>query len=52
MKENVRLGVIGAGNIAVKHLEALQGVAGATVVGITSRTRSKAEAMAARFGIP
>lgn len=52
MKEMVRLGIVGAGNIAVKHLEALQGVAGARVVGIASRTRAKAEALAARFDIP
>ena len=52
MKDMVRLGVVGAGNIAVKHLEALQGVAGASVVGIASRTRAKAEALAARFAIP
>ena len=52
MKETVRIGVVGAGNIAVKHLEALQGVAGANVVGIASRTRAKAEALAARFDIP
>jgi predicted dehydrogenase len=52
MKNTVRLGLVGAGNIAVKHLEALQGVAGASVVGIASRTRAKAEALAARFDIP
>lgn len=52
MKDRVRLGVVGAGNIAVKHLEALQGMAGASVVGIASRTRAKAEALATRFAIP
>lgn len=52
MKNTARLGLVGAGNIAVKHLEALQGVAGASVVGIASRTRAKAEALAARFDIP
>lgn len=52
MNDTVRLGVVGAGNIAVKHLEALQGVSGASVAGIASRTRTKAEALAARFGIP
>ena len=52
MKDRVRLGVVGAGNIAVKHLEALQGMAGADVVGIASRTRAKSEALAARFAIP
>lgn len=52
MKDTVRLGVVGAGNIAAKHLEALQGIAGASVAGIASRTRAKAETLAARFGIP
>lgn len=52
MKDTVRLGIVGAGNIAVKHLEALQEVAGARVVGIASRTRMKAEALAERFAIP
>lgn len=51
-KKEVRLGVVGAGKIAVKHLEALQDVAGAKVVGVTSRTREKAQAMAAQFSIP
>ena len=48
----VRLGVVGAGKIAVKHLEALQAVEGATVVGIASRTKSGAQALAAQFSIP
>ncbi|MBE7423392.1 MAG: scyllo-inositol 2-dehydrogenase (NAD(+)) [Bacteroidia bacterium] len=52
MKDTVRLGVVGAGNIAAKHLEALEGLAGASVVGIASRTRAKAAALAARFRIP
>lgn len=51
-KDDVRLGVVGAGNIAVKHLEALQAVQGARVVGITSRTKAKAEEIASRFSIP
>lgn len=50
--KDVRLGVIGAGKIAVKHLEALQAVDGASVVGITSRTRAPAQALAAQFSIP
>lgn len=51
-KERVRLGIVGAGNIAVKHLEALRAVEGASVVGITSRTKSKAQALASQFAIP
>jgi predicted dehydrogenase len=48
--DEVRIGVIGAGGIAVKHLEVLDAVPGATLAGITSRTRSRAESLAARFG--
>lgn len=47
----VRLGVIGAGRIAVQHLDVLQAVPGAHVVGITSRTRSRADDLAARYRI-
>ncbi len=52
MKDGVRLGVVGAGRIAVKHLEALQALEGASVVGITSRTKPKAQALATQFAIP
>ncbi len=52
MIESVRLGIIGAGNIAAKHLEVLQFIVGVKVVGIVSRTRSKAEELASRFHIP
>ena len=51
-KKEIRLGVVGAGKIAVKHLEALQGIAGASVVGVTSRTRASAQTLAAQFSIP
>ena len=52
LKNSVRLGVVGAGRIAVKHLEVLQAIGGASVVGITSRTKSKAQALATQFTIP
>ncbi|NTV28850.1 MAG: Gfo/Idh/MocA family oxidoreductase [Candidatus Omnitrophica bacterium] len=48
----VRLGLIGAGWIARQHLEALRGFADIKAVAIVSRTRSKAEALAAEYGIP
>jgi len=49
-KSILRLGVIGAGGIAERHLDALGAIEGASVVGIASRTRAKAEALAARYG--
>lgn len=48
----VKLGIIGAGGMAQKHLEVIRAMAGVEVVGITSRTRSKAEALASEYGIP
>lgn len=51
----LRLGLIGAGNIARQHLAAAARVGrslGVEVAGIASRTRAKAEALAAEFGVP
>jgi predicted dehydrogenase len=48
--DEVRIGVIGAGRIAIKHLEVLNACPGARLAGITSRTRSRAEALAGQFG--
>lgn len=47
----IRLGIIGAGAIARKHLEVLRAISRVEVVGITSRTRAKAERLAAEFGV-
>jgi predicted dehydrogenase len=47
----IRIGLIGAGNIAKKHLEVIKNIKSMTAVGITSRTRSKAEEMAREFNI-
>lgn len=52
VKKEARLGVVGAGKIAVKHLEALQAVKDVQVAGITSRTKANAQALAAQFSIP
>lgn len=52
MSDTVRLAVIGAGNIAPKHLEAVTGHPLARAVGVFSRTRGEAEALAGRFAIP
>jgi len=48
----IRLGIIGAGNIAAKHLEVIQNIKDLSAVGITSRTKGKAENLANKFGIP
>ncbi|OIO04247.1 MAG: hypothetical protein AUJ49_03295, partial [Desulfovibrionaceae bacterium CG1_02_65_16] len=49
----VRLGLIGAGNIARQHLLAAARLPETvTVAGLTSRTRSRAEALAGEFGVP
>lgn len=50
--KDYRIGAIGAGMIMADcHLEAYK-IAGFTVQAIASRTRAKAETVAARFGIP
>jgi len=51
----LRLGLIGAGNIARQHLAAAARVGralGVEVAAVASRTRAKAEALAAEFGVP
>ena len=47
----IRLGVIGAGEIAKEHLNVIKAMDGVSVSGITSRTISKAEAIANTFAI-
>jgi len=48
----VRIGLIGAGNIARQHLLAMARLADVEAVGLTSRTRAKAEALAGEFAVP
>lgn len=48
----IKLGIIGAGNIAVEHLKVIRNIDDLSVVGITSRTRTKAETLSAEFNIP
>ncbi len=48
----VRVALIGAGNIARQHLTALHCVPELEAVGLCSRTRARAEALAAEFGVP
>ena len=47
----IRLGIIGAGNIAHDHLKVIQAIGSVRVVGITSRTFSKAEKLAEIYQI-
>ncbi len=47
----VRIGLIGAGPITRKHLDVIADIGWIEAVGITSRTRSKAEHVAQEYGI-
>lgn len=42
----MRIGMIGTGNIASQHLEALAGVAGVEIVGVAGRNHERAKALA------
>ena len=48
---DIRLGIVGAGNIAKEHLKVIQAMESVRAVGITSRTLSKAEKLAKLFFI-
>ncbi len=48
----IKLGLIGAGGMAKKHLEVIRAIEGLETVAVTSRTRSKAEALAFEYAIP
>jgi predicted dehydrogenase len=49
--ERCTVAIVGAGGMAREHARAFQDVPGVTVAGIHSRTRSRAEALAADLGI-
>lgn len=51
MQQSLRLAVIGAGWASELHLQAFASVPGVEAVAIASRTRSRAEEVAARYGI-
>ena len=51
-KEICKVAVIGAGYMAREHIRAFQDIPGVQIVGINSRTRVRAEEMAAQFNIP
>ena len=48
---DIKLGIIGAGYIASKHLEVINQIKGMNVVGITSRSLNKAKRMAKKYNI-
>lgn len=49
---DVSIAIVGAGSMGREHAKAFAAVPGVRVAGLTSRTRSKAEALAAELGIP
>lgn len=48
---DVSIAIVGAGGMAREHAKAFASLPGVTVAGITSRTRAKADALAAELGI-
>lgn len=46
------MAIVGAGNMGRQHIRAFQDVPGVKVLGIHSRTRTRAEALAAEYGVP
>jgi predicted dehydrogenase len=51
-QKQCNVAVIGAGYMAREHIRAFQDVTGVKIAGITSRTKARAEALAAEFSIP
>lgn len=47
----VKIGIIGAGYIAEEHLKVIKEINNISVIGITSRTISKAKTLASKYGI-
>ena len=46
------MAIVGAGNMAREHIRAFADVPGVTIAGIHSRTRSRADTLAAEYGVP
>ena len=51
MADTLKVAMIGAGSMAPEHIKAFNAVDGVRVVGITNRTRAKAQALADAHGI-
>lgn len=49
---DIKVAIVGAGSMASEHIKAFKAVLGVKVVGIYSRTLSKAESLAKEFDIP
>jgi predicted dehydrogenase len=49
---DVSIAIVGAGGMAREHAKAFASLAGVKVAGLTSRTRAKADALAAELAIP
>jgi predicted dehydrogenase len=50
--DDIRIAIIGAGSMGREHARAFARLPGVKVAGIASRTRARAEALAAELGIP
>ncbi len=50
-QETCKVAIIGAGSMAREHLRAFQDVAGVDVAGLRSRTRARADSLAAAHGV-
>lgn len=48
----VKVGIIGAGNMAQEHARAFADIPGTELAGLYSRTDGKAKALAAKYGVP
>ena len=52
MADTCRVAFVGAGGMTREHIRVFKDIPGVAVVGITNRTREKAETLAAEFGLP
>lgn len=52
MEEKCKVAIVGAGYMAREHIRAFQDIPGVKIMGLHSRTKERAEKMAAQFGIP
>lgn len=49
---SIRVAFVGGGGMTREHIRAFQGLPAVEVVGVTNRTREKAEAIASELGVP
>ena len=48
----IKVSIIGAGYMAIEHIKVFSSISGVKIVGIHSRTKSKAQSVAIQFNIP